>query len=396
MDDKTLAQVLEQFPTPFYLFDEGELHNRIEHLRALLPARAEICYAMKANSFILEQAARDTDRIEACSPGEVRTCQALGVPDEKIVVSGVYKDPAFIHQLVAEHPGIARYTAESPAQFDLLEEAAREAGRAIPVLLRLTGGNQFGMDGTDLKALATRCVDNPVIDLRGIQYFAGTQKTSAKRLGRELAEVDRFIAEVENECGMHIDELEYGPGLPVLYFDEEDEADQKQDELARTLADLLDGMAFQGHLSLELGRSIAASCGTYVTRIVDAKRNAGYNFAIVDGGKHQITYYGNALATKQPPVRLVGGCEDDEPESWNICGALCTTTDLLVKQIDLRGPRIGDVLVFERAGAYCTTEGIALFLSRDLPSVILRDESGMLHLARARVETHPLNTPSAH
>ena len=36
-----------------------------------------LCYAIKANPFIIEQAARDADRVEVCSPGELRICQAL-------------------------------------------------------------------------------------------------------------------------------------------------------------------------------------------------------------------------------------------------------------------------------------------------------------------------------
>lgn len=51
-------------------------------------------------------------------------------------------------------------------------------------------------------------------------------------------------------------------------------------------------------------------------------------------------------------------------------------------------------LVFEQAGAYCMTEGIALFLSRDLPGVVLCTPDGRAVLARDHLATHPLNTPN--
>jgi len=38
------------------------------------------------------------------------------------------------------------------------------------------------------------------------------------------------------------------------------------------------------------------------------------------------------------------------------------------------------------------TEGISLFLSRDLPQVVMCDTSGELRLARERFEAWPLNT----
>ena len=395
MDTAVVNKALELFPTPFYLFDEGEVHARIQHLREGLPPHVQLCYAMKANSFILRQAACDADRIEACSPGELRTCFALGIPDSKIVVSGVHKDEAFMKELVDEHPAIARFTVESVAQFNLLECCAQSAGRQIPLLLRLSSGNQFGMDAAILEGLVMRCKDNPAVEFCGIQYFSGTQKTSAKRIGRELAYLDTFIAEIERNCNVAVAELEYGAGLPVLYFDPEQEAAEQQDELMATVSSLLDGMSFSGELSIELGRSIAASCGTYATRIVDVKCNAGENYAIVDGGKHHITYYGNALAMKQPPCRTIPERTTGAHESWNMCGSLCTVNDILVKQMDLCDPRIGDVLVFERCGAYCMTEGISLFLSRDLPRIVLRDIAGNLELVRERFETYSLNTPAS-
>jgi diaminopimelate decarboxylase len=39
------------------------------------------------------------------------------------------------------------------------------------------------------------------------------------------------------------------------------------------------------------------------------------------------------------------------------------------------------------------TEGISLFLSRDLPSVVLVKADGTAQLVRQQVPTYPLNTP---
>lgn len=391
--DKVPESTVSSMPTPFYLFDEGIVHNRAKHLRGLMPAGTGLCYAMKANAFIVEQAARDTDRIEACSTGEVRVCQEVGVPDSKIVVSGVSKDADFIYELVSDHPQICRYTAESIRQFDLIERAAAEAGRRVPMLLRLTSGNQFGMSRGDLEELAARCAGNPHIELCGVQYFSGTQKTSLSRLERELAKLDRLVARL-NEAGVEVRELEFGPGLPALYFEDADEADAKEDELASGLSELLGSLAFGGDVVLELGRAMAADCGMYATRVVDLKSNKTGGYAIVDGGKHQLVYYGNAMAMSQPPCRVVPARDGGEVRAWNICGSLCTSTDILVKQLEVADLAVGDAIVFERAGAYCMTEGISLFLSRDLPRVYLRGCDGTVRLARDRFETHPLNTPA--
>lgn len=393
MNAEVLTEAVEKFATPFFLFDEEEIHRQVAHLRSMLAPSVQLAYAMKANSFVLQQAARDVERIEVCSPGEAWICIDLGIPDEKLVISGVYKDASFINRLVQEHPAIGHYTAESVAQFDLLESAARAAGHPIRVLMRLTSGNQFGMTAAQIKELAKRCQNNPYVEFCGIQHYSGTQKTSAKRLRRELRGIDKLIGELQDECGVAVSELEFGPGFPVSYYEEEAEARAEQDELVVALDGLLDEMAFSGTIVLELGRAMVASCGTYATSIVDEKSNATGNYAIVDGGKHQFVYYGNAMSMKQPPCGILPVRTEGTPEPWNVCGALCTVTDILVKQLELCNPQVGDVLYFERAGAYCMTEGISLFLSRDLPSVVMRGQDGTLRMVRDRIESYVLNTP---
>ena len=49
-------------------------------------------------------------------------------------------------------------------------------------------------------------------------------------------------------------------------------------------------------------------------------------------------------------------------------------------------------LVFERTGAYSVTEGIALFLSRDLPEVYFWSGKKGLEKVRNRIESFRMNT----
>ena len=115
-------------------------------------------------------------------------------------------------------------------------------------------------------------------------------------------------------------------------------------------------------------------------------------FAIIDGGKHQISYYGHELALTPPACRAVPAHDNPDGTVWTVCGSLCTANDILIKQFDASALEIGDRLVFPNAGAYCMTEGISLFLSRDLPRVYLVDGAGTMALVRDRIETARLNT----
>ncbi len=118
---------------------------------------------------------------------------------------------------------------------------------------------------------------------------------------RELDFVDEFLKTLKEKYGFQAQELEFGPGLAVSYFESES-YDEK--EFLSQFSALLENLAFQGQITLEMGRAIAASCGTYVTKVVDRKTNHSGNFAIVDGGMHQLVYYGQFMAMNNSNSRI--------------------------------------------------------------------------------------------
>lgn len=390
MSEASLSALLERFPTPFYLFDAQVLRDRVEHLRGALPAGTALCYAMKANPFLTRELSPLVERLEICSPGEYAICRQLELPADQFVVSGVYKDPNWVDDLVRQ-PDAERmlFTVESMTQFHRLDQAARRYERRLSLLLRLTSGSQFGLERRELDEILSQ--PHPLLEFRGIQYFSGTQKTSGKRLARELRMLEEVLTDLRARHGAALPELELGPGFPVSYF--ADDA-QEDEAVLRQAGELLGQIQVPCRLTLELGRSIAASCGQYVTRVVDRKRNQGQNYAIVDGGIHHLVYFGQSMAMRRPQVSLFPPRAEEAPQNWNICGALCTVNDILVKQLPLSHLEIGDALVFENAGAYCMTEGIGLFLSRSLPQILLRRPSGQVISLRDPFPTRILNTPN--
>lgn len=381
---------VQNHKTPLYVFDMSVLKERIDFLRDQLPKKVEICYAVKANPFLIKEISQWVDQLEICSPGEYRICQNLCVPADKYVISGVYKDAETIREIVKTGQSIGCFTVESKKQFELLREIAREHGKRFRLLLRLTSGNQFGLDGEELMEIIRHYGRDRYCHIRGIQFYSGTQKSSIKKIRRELLMLDRFLEELYQRYVYVPEVLELGLGFPVSYFQGED-FDEKA--FLSECCGCLSELDFSGKIVLELGRSISAVCGSYWTRVVDVKCNLAGRFAITDGGIHQLTYYGQFMAMKHPEISIFPERPDDGQETWNICGALCTVNDILIKQYPATGLQTGDMLMFKNAGAYCVTEGIALFLSRDLPAVLLLDANGKELLVREHTETYYLNTP---
>lgn len=389
--NQALNRLLQENKTAFYVFDIGKLKARIAHLQAALPPEVVLCYAVKANTFITKELIDTIHRFEVCSPGEAEICRAVGVPSENMVISGVYKTPEVMEAMVADPSFHPIYTVESLEQYELFRRLAQQYDRTLPLLLRLTNGSQFGINKGDIEAIVARRGETPEIDLLGIQFFSGTQKTSLKKLKREVGKLDDLLTLLEEKYGFVAQELEYGPGFPVNYF-QSDELDEA--ELLAGFSELLHDMTHHPKITLELGRSIAASCGTYYTHIVDLKRNQEQNYALVDGGMHHLVYFGQHMAMKQPFFHVCGKEHLPATDQWNLCGSLCSMNDVMTKQSQLPDLALGDVLAFENAGAYCMTEGISLFLSRDIPAVYLLLENGTAVQVRKAFDTATLNQPN--
>lgn len=388
MKNADLKKILEEHHTPFYIFEIDKLKKRSDYLRSRLPAGVSLCYAVKANPFVADRLCPYIDKLEACSPGEMQLCLEKGINLEKIVVSGVYKTAEFIEKIVKDYNGVNCFTVESVAQYQLLSALAEKYGVKVRLLLRLTSGNQFGLDEKSIKNILLE-YDSTKVEIIGIQYFSGTQKISLKKAQRELDYADDFLCRLQNECGFQAAEFEYGPGFAVSYFDTDN---FDEDEYLAAFSNMLLSMKFKSKITLEIGRSLVADCGSYLTKVVDIKRNDNQNYAIVDGGINHITYYGQSMAMKRPCYKLLRRFDKDVTENWNICGSLCTINDILMKNVPMSEPDTGDVIVFEKAGAYCMTEGISLFLSRDLPEILLADETtGKVICAREAYETYKLN-----
>lgn len=387
MKNTTVEKILNNYQTPLYVFDINTLAERTRYLRSRLPEGVSLCYAIKANTFVAPRLCPYIEKLEVCSPGEMKLCMESGVDLRKTVVSGVYKTAELMEDIIKSGTEVNCFTVESVAQYELLTGLARKYSSKIKLLLRLTSGNQFGLDESGVKEII-RSNDPDVAAIIGIQYFSGTQKTSLKRIKRELDYIDEFLTQLESDYGFRAEEFEYGPGFPVAYFDT-DKFDEE--EFLQNFSQLLDDMKFRAKITLEIGRSLAASCGSYFTRVVDMKESKNQNYAIVDGGMNHITYYGQSMAMKHPFHSAFPAREDGEQKNWNICGSLCTVNDILMKNTPFTDLRIGDALIFENTGAYCMTEGISLFLSRDLPQILLIDENGAVISARDFVPTYKLN-----
>lgn len=380
-------KIIKEYGTPTFVYNTTTLNKRISYLKSKLPSDVNLVYAVKANTFVVKELADNVERFEICSKGEFDICNKLGIDHKKMVISGVNKDYNSIDEMLSKYDDIGKYTIESVNQYKLLKEMCEKYNRTIRILIRITSGNQFGVTEDEaIGILKDKC---PSLIVDGLEYFSGTQKHSIKKVNKEVDYLVELTNKIEEELGYELKEVEYGPGFPVFYFQDEE---FNEDEFLDSVKEALTKLSHK-EVSLELGRSIAASCGSYLTSVADTKTNKNGNHIILDGGINHLVYYGQTMAMRIPQFELLPKRADEE-EIYNLYGSLCTINDIIIKNLKVCKLQNGDTFVFKNVGAYSVTEGIALFLSRDMPKVVLANEQGETTLVRDAIKTSEINCPN--
>lgn len=403
-----IQKIRKEYETPLFLFDADELRNRVCNIKEILGSgnkKIGLCYSIKANPFLIPYLCDIVDKFEVCSPGELQICKAYNVDPEMIIYSGVHKEKEDIEDAITCGSGIL--TAESVRHYELIKEICNSIEKNVRLILRLSSRSQFGMSIEDIRHIIDINRGNPLISIEGIHYFAGTQRTKLKHQREELEMLKDTIAALRDESHLSLPILEYGPGLAYPYFDNDDFTDTLN-PLKELIPELITA-AGSSELCIEMGRFLASSCGYYFTDVCDIKESYDQRWIILDGGINHVNYLGQMMGMKTPVIITVKNSDGtiinntdervlnniseytdkfDKPQT--LCGSLCTTNDVLARSYSGVVLELKDTLVFCNIGAYSVTEGLNLFLSRNMPLVLIHSD-GVISRVRDVKETWRLN-----
>lgn len=373
---------------PGYIFDIDKFVKAIKRVKNAI-GDMPLTYSIKANPYLLECIPEEVEHVEVCSPGELLICMRYKIAGERIIYSGVNKGEKDVRE--ALQYGVDICSIESLLQLKIVQKIAQEDNKTQKVLLRLSSGNQFGLSEYDILSVLHTIQNYPNLKIIGVHYYSGTQKRK-KQIENDLFALDDFLTKAFGKDEQDTIFVEYGPGLGCSYFG--DNYYEYEDEILTFFTGAIKSYREKYNIGIELGRFVAADCGAYLTRVVDVKENDGVNYVIVDGGTHQLKYYGHNMAMQVPKISVYS-MNDDKTNTnrrhYTLCGSLCTVADILVNDIELPQIKVGDFLAFEYCGAYSVTDSNVLFLSRDLPSVALWDEYNSMKYVRKHIDTYNLN-----
>jgi diaminopimelate decarboxylase len=379
--------VAEAGRTPLFVYSRAHLDARVAALRAALPARVGINYAVKANPHlaVIGHMASLVDGFDIASSGELGLCVAVGIDPARISFAGPGKRDDELEAAIAT--GVT-LNCESEGEGARALAIGARLGKAPRIAIRVNpgfelkgsgmkmggGAKPFGVDAERVPDLARKLIAGGA-EWRGLHIFTGSQTLSADAIIEAQGNVLELAANLAEAIGHGLPKLNMGGGLGIPYFHGDEPVDLAR--VGEALAERLDhlpAVLADTELCVELGRYLVGEAGVYLTRILDRKVSHGVTYLVTDGGlHHQLAASGNfgTVVRRNYPSAIASHYGAEPTEEVNIVGCLCTPLDRLADNAAMPRAEVGDLVAVFCAGAYGASASPAAFLGHGPAAEIL-------------------------
>jgi diaminopimelate decarboxylase len=380
-----LDEVAAGAGTPVLVVSEDALRARAREYADGLAARwprSRVAFASKAFPATAVQRVMVEEGLglDVAGGGEILSALKAGVDPRLVILHGNAKLPEEI-ELAVEHD-LGLVVVDGPDDVDRLE-AAVPAGRVVDVLVRVIPGvtaqthdsvltghddSKFGLAPSDAHPLIRRIEASGSLRMRGLHVHVGSQILQTEPFAEAVAAVARL-----GEFPVY--DLGGGLGARYTWSDERPTVAAYLDTLVEAARAHLPGDA---ELILEPGRSMVAEAACTVYSVVTVKRG-GHTFVAVDGGMGDNLEV--ALFDQRFEAGVLGRLDRGD-EVCQLVGRHCESGDVLVRDVVLPRPGVGDLVVVPSTGAYCFTMANNYNGNRRLPVVFAREGSWRIVVRR--------------
>jgi diaminopimelate decarboxylase len=388
------SELADRFGTPLVVYCEETIRARARELRAAVP-EARVFYGSKAfpNVAVLRLLAEEGIGADVSTLGELAFARAAGLGGEELVVHGNAKSGDELHA-AAEAGATVVLDGEGEAE----RAAAAGVGR---VLVRVTlgveadtheaiqtghHGSKFGLPPAaaagELRAALARG-----LDVAGLHIHVGSQLADVSAHAETIEQLAAFVARCRDELAWGPELVNVGGGFGVRHVLDEPRVDLGA--LARAVVDSVSS-AWSVHdlapprVALEPGRVLVGQAGVTLYRVRSVKRLDSVTWVAVDGGM-----------SDNPRPQLYGArytalaaTRADEPatEAVSIAGLHCESGDVIIDDVTLPPPRVGDLLAVPATGAYTLAMGSNYNATPRPAAVLARDGAAAVIRRRETVE----------
>ncbi|MEU4686475.1 diaminopimelate decarboxylase [Streptomyces xinghaiensis] len=368
-----VTRLAEEFGTPAYFLDEDDFRTRCRAWHDAFGGEADVFYAGKAflSRAVVGWLHEEGLNLDVCSAGELTTALAAGMPAERIAMHGNNKTTDEIERAVTA--GVGRIVLDSFQEIVRVAHIAERLGRRQRVQIRVTVGveahthefiatahedQKFGIalaDGQAAEAVR-RVLKLDSLELAGIHSHIGSQIFDMAGFEVSARRVVQLLAEVRDEHGVELPEIDLGGGLGIAYTSEDDP--REPHEIAKSLSDIVTrecaaaGLAVP-RISVEPGRAIVGPTTFTLYEVGTLKELPGLRtYVSVDGGMSDNIR--TALYDAEYSVALASRVSTAGPMLSRVVGKHCESGDIVVKDAFLPADLApGDLLAVPATGAYC-------------------------------------------
>lgn len=349
---------LQDYPTPFQLVSRQKLLKNIEILRKLLP-RIEVFYAMKSasHSEVIKAVDAYVDGFDIASLGEYELLRSCGVLPARVLYSNPVKVPDHIQQTYAD--GVRSYAFDSLTEIDKLAKYA--PGCDVYLRLKVSDygskfplSRKFGLDPARAIEYMLAAQSHGLM-VRGITFHVGSQSESPQTWRAALQLCGEVIAQAK-VAGIHIDFVNIGGGLPVVYLNEI----ASTEDIAAIINESIDAyLPGDVRVVSEPGRFISASSSIIGTTIIGREHRGSEEWLFIDMGVFQGLMEPLEMQGWKYPIFTQKALQKDTAlRPYVLTGPSCDAYDTLGFEYMLpTNLAVGDKLYIGMAGAYTSVYG---------------------------------------
>lgn len=352
------VELAREFGTPAFVVAEDDIRARARAFLAALRERHDdfdVLFASKAFpcTAVYRVLAEEGLACDVASGGELHLAMRAGFDPARIYLHGNAKSTAELEQ--ALDAGVGHVVLDSDDELERLERLVAARGTTQRVLIRVTPGvagdthekistgqadSKFGFGLDAARAAIARLRASDRLELVGLHMHIGSQLLSLDAYRPAVA----AIAELGD-----FPTYDLGGGLGVAYTSEQrpPSIEAYVDAKVRALHELIGA---DRRLLIEPGRALVAN-STVTLYTVESIKRAVSTWIAVDGGMSdnlRPMLYGATYEAFFADRPQLAGCG----ERAHVAGKHCESGDLLVRDVPLADPRVGDILVTPVTGAY--------------------------------------------
>ncbi len=369
------VELAKEYGTPLYVLDETAVRRHCrtykESIDRFYGGRGLVFFASKAlcNLEVIRTVSSEGLGADVVSGGELYTALKAGMPGDRLCMHGNNK--TYDELVYAIDSGVGRIVVDNKTELDTVDAICREKGKKQKVLFRVKPGidahtHSFIMTGQiDSKfgfALETGeahdiirhalTLENVVVG--GVHCHIGSQIHELEPFKKAAEVLVGFIADIKNETGYEMSEMNLGGGYGVMYTEEDDpiEFDKYIEAVSLVLRSACEkkGVALP-FVMMEPGRSIVGTAGITLYTVGGIKDIPNIRrYVSVDGGMCDNPRY--ILYQSKYKALLANKAGDMATEPVTVAGKCCESGDLIGEGMLLPPVEVGDTLAVLTTGAY--------------------------------------------